>query len=127
MQYIIVAIGGFFGALARYSIGVIETNNYLFPVSTLTVNLIGCLFLGWFSTYVAGKSPHPRLVLLIGTGFTGSFTTFSSFSVETWELIQGGHVLIGLMNIGVSIIAGLLLVLIGMHLAKAMLKQSASS
>jgi len=127
MNYIFVAIGGFFGALARYSIGLLETGNYLFPAGTLTVNLIGCLFLGWFSTYAAGKAAHPRLILLIGTGFTGSFTTFSSFSVETWELIQSGHMLTGLMNIGMSIIAGLFLVLVGMQIARTMLKQSASS
>lgn len=125
MQFVFVAIGGFFGAMARYGTGLLFATGSTFPFGTLTANLLGCLFLGWFSAFTAGKSANPRLVLLIGTGFTGSFTTFSTFSLETFEMFQNGNTLLAFSYIGVSIVAGLLLVLLGIRVARTMLKSKA--
>jgi CrcB protein len=60
-----------------------------FPWGTLLINLSGCLVLGWFSTWTYSRSNLPAwLRLSIGTGLIGSFTTFSTFSVETLTLLQ---------------------------------------
>ena len=91
MNVLFVMIGGFFGAISRFALGEwIHTSNG-FPLGTLFINLIGCFFLGWFLTFVSQKKKiRPELTLLIGTGFVGSFTTFSTFSVETLTLLQQG-------------------------------------
>ena len=91
MNLLFVMIGGFFGAISRFALGEwIHTSNG-FPLGTLFINLIGCFFLGWFLTFVSQKKKiRPELTLLIGTGFVGSFTTFSTFSVETLNLIAAG-------------------------------------
>ena len=111
-------IGGFFGAVCRYALGEwIPTNNG-FPLGTLLINLIGCLFLGWFLTFVSQKKTiRSEFTLIIGTGFIGSFTTFSTFSVETIHLFQEGLVFLALLYVLASTILGLLLAYLGRKLA----------
>ena len=111
-------IGGFFGAISRYALGEwIHTNNG-FPLGTLLINLIGCFLLGWFLTFVNQRTKvNPNLILLIGTGFIGSFTTFSTFSVETITLFEQGLLFLGLLYCLSSIIFGLLLSYLGYKLA----------
>jgi fluoride exporter len=111
-------IGGFLGAISRYCLGVwIHTNNG-FPLGTLLINLIGCFLLGWFLTFASQSTKiNPYNTLLIGTGFIGSFTTFSTFSVETITLLQQGLFMLGLLYVLASIILGLLLSYLGHILA----------
>lgn len=60
-----------------------------FPIATLCINVSGSLFLAWFYTVTLDRIPIlPHLRLGIGTGLVGAYTTFSSFSVETWKLVQ---------------------------------------
>ena len=108
MNLLFVMIGGFFGAISRFALGEwIHTSNG-FPLGTLFINLIGCFFLGWFLTFVSQKKKiRPELTLLIGTGFVGSFTTFSTFSVETLNLLQQGLIFQGLLYVLTTIILGL--------------------
>jgi CrcB protein len=106
MNAMYVIIGGFFGAIFRYFLGEwVHVDN--FPIGTLLVNLAGCFFLGWFLTFVSQKKTiRPEAGLLIGTGFTGSFTTFSTFSAETIMLIQES-VMGASIYIFLSIVAGI--------------------
>ncbi|HHY73359.1 MAG TPA: fluoride efflux transporter CrcB [Bacillus bacterium] len=118
MQVILVMIGGFFGAIARFSVGEWFHSADVFPFATLFVNLVGCFLLGWFLTFMKQrKKIWPRLTLFIGTGFIGSFTTFSTFSVETIQLFENDHVLLGAFYVIASIIFGLLLAFIGSKIA----------
>lgn len=120
MQILVVMIGGFFGAISRYSLGKWISNEIDngFPIGTLLINLVGCFFLGWFLTFLKQrKKVRPELSLLIGTGFTGSFTTFSTFSVETVQLWQSGQVALGVLYVVSSILLGLLLAFLGVRLA----------
>jgi CrcB protein len=111
-------LGGFFGALTRYGIGEwLQTENG-FPLGTLFINLIGCFFLAWFLTFITiRKNIKPELTLLIGTGFVGSFTTFSTFSLETILLFQHGQGVYAVLYILTSIIFGLMMAYFGLKFA----------
>ena len=124
MNLLLVMIGGFFGAISRFALGEwIHTNNG-FPIGTLFINLIGCFFLGWFLTFVSQKKKfRPEFTLLIGTGFVGSFTTFSTFSVETLNLLQQGLLFQALLYVSTTTILGLGLTYLGRKVA--LLQESA--
>jgi len=112
-----VGAGGFIGAILRYLIsGFVQnlTQSVTFPHGTLTVNIIGCFLIGIFSYLVesqAGISPEMRLLVLVG--ILGSFTTYSTFSAETMNLLQDQRFFLGLINIGTHLILGLSAVLLG--------------
>jgi fluoride exporter len=118
LKLISIMLGGFLGAITRYAIGEWIHTDHGFPLGTLLINLIGCFFLGWFLTYITLKrNIKPEITLLIGTGFTGSFTTFSTFSVETILLFRNGLIGYGSLYVLFSIIFGLLLAYLGLKLA----------
>jgi len=117
-------IGGFFGAICRYGFGELILTDGRFPFATLLVNLLGCFILGWLLTFVAQRrNVSPGIPLFFGTGFTGSFTTFSTFSVETIQLFQNGFVFLALLYILISICLGLCLTFIGYKIALASKKE----
>ncbi|SEN49622.1 camphor resistance protein CrcB [Mesobacillus persicus] len=113
MQLILVGLGGFLGAMARFGIGEWLYMENGFPVGTLLVNLLGCLALGWFLAFAKRKKVQSEYVLLIGTGFLGSFTTFSTFSVESIDLLTSGSISVALFYLLTTILAGVLLAFIG--------------
>ncbi|WP_257348869.1 fluoride efflux transporter CrcB [Pseudalkalibacillus decolorationis] len=118
LNVLLVMVGGFVGAICRFSIGEWISVVEGFPIGTLSVNLAGCFVLGWFLTMVRlRKRKMAGVTLLIGTGFIGSFTTFSTFSVETIKLFQDGNFLIALIYILVSVFVGLLFTFFGYKLA----------
>lgn len=118
MNVYAVGIGGFFGAIGRFLIGNVIPPHNGFPIGTLTINLSGCFFLAWFFTITAKKwRINPNLILAIGTGFTGAFTTFSTFSVETVNLIQTHQYFVAFFYVLVSVIVGIVLALLGAKLA----------
>ncbi|MDT2046289.1 MULTISPECIES: fluoride efflux transporter CrcB [Bacillaceae] len=112
MNYLLVGIGGIFGSLLRYYLGVFTHSwwAYTFPLGTLITNLIGCFILGWFTYRMIKMNAFPPAVLAgIGTGIVGSFTTFSTFSVETVTLIQNDTLLLAFLYVGLSLFGGLLM------------------
>ncbi len=121
MSYFLVGIAGIIGTLLRYVLGlwvqqlVPQTS---FPVGTLAVNLVGCFALGWFFQWVMDKNRiSPRVRTSISTGLIGSFTTFSTFSVETVQLFRQGLWGSGIAYVGISMIGGLCLVWMGTAVA----------
>jgi CrcB protein len=82
----LVGTGGAIGALLRYTVGQL-VDGESFPISTLTVNVVGSFVLG----LVTFAGVNGSALLLIGTGACGSFTTFSSFSFETVRLWETGE------------------------------------
>jgi fluoride exporter len=93
MAYIAIAIGGFLGACLRYGIAEWLGTMNGFPLATLTINVSGCFFLAWFYTISSEHvTINPILRLGIGTGLVGAFTTFSTFTVDTWKLVSLGLV-----------------------------------
>ena len=111
-----IAIGGSAGALMRYWISDIAYRalGVTFPWGTLAVNAIGCFVIGilWalFDFYIV--SPNWRLLFL--TGFLGAFTTFSTFALETFNLLQDNELKLAALNVAVSVLLGLFLVYIGL-------------
>ncbi|TCP31525.1 camphor resistance protein CrcB [Scopulibacillus darangshiensis] len=109
MIYLFVGVGGVIGAILRYSVGLALTGQEtVFPIATLLTNLAGCFVLGWFTTYLS-KRIHPFLVTGLGTGLIGSFTTFSTFSVETVTLLKAAYVGPAFLYVFLSLFGGLLL------------------
>jgi len=86
-----VAIGSALGGVARYAMTTIVNDraNAAFPVGTLAVNVLGCLMIGILVQLLTGRM-SPAVQLLLTTGFCGGFTTFSTFSFESIELVQAG-------------------------------------
>ncbi len=84
VHILVVGIGGFFGAIARYSISKYINNKSRFtiPLGTLTVNLVGAFLLG----ILTGAQADTLVILLYGTGFLGAFTTFSTLKLEMIQL-----------------------------------------
>ncbi|WP_340455326.1 fluoride efflux transporter CrcB [Oceanobacillus sp. HCA-5259] len=118
MNFLLVMIGGFFGAMSRFALGEWIHIDNGFPLGTFIINLTGCFVLGWFLTYVNQKKKvRAEFALIFGTGFVGSFTTFSTFSVETINLFQQGLVFWGLFYVLATTILGLLLTYLGHKLA----------
>ena len=115
---LILLIGGagFVGAVARYLIGgwVHRVLPPGFPYGTLCVNVIGSFLLGAvfaLSTERAALDPELRLVL--GVGFLGAFTTFSTFSLETVNLLREGSLMLAAGNVGANVLLCLMAAWVG--------------
>ncbi|WP_434749771.1 fluoride efflux transporter CrcB [Paenibacillus amylolyticus] len=120
-----IGAGGFLGTLTRYTIQLmIPAANTGFPWAVLLINAIGSLFLGWFFTIAIPEKITPQLRLAIGTGFTGAFTTFSTFTLDIVRLSEGGEWMEAAAYLLLSVVAGLLLCALGIKLGRAMLAVS---
>lgn len=124
MLYNIIAvfIGGGIGAVLRYLISYSSGVLFKMPIyGTLTVNLAGCFLMGYIFGLTSDKIQtfSPVLKLLITVGFLGGLTTFSTFGLESFELIKNGKTGFALLYIALSCILGLLFVYTGYNLAKA--------
>ncbi|HUY36345.1 MAG TPA: CrcB family protein [Pirellulales bacterium] len=128
-QIALVAVGSACGGLLRWGVGIGAARLFgtALPYGTFVINIAGCLFLGWFSTALADRmllSEHPwlradDLRLLVAVGFTGAYTTFSTFEWEAHGLIRDGEQLAGTGYLVASVLLGLLAVRLGVILARA--------
>lgn len=124
LNVLAIGVGGFFGAILRNTIGILFSANQVFPLGTLTINLLGCFFLAFFLN-IANESLKisPVVKLGIGTGFIGSFTTFSTFSVETLNLINNNQFFLVLTYLFFSVVGGVGLAITGNKLGERTTKQ----
>lgn len=115
---LIVATGGAIGAIARWLLSdyVQKHTGPFFPWGTLTVNVLGSLLLGFVATAALHGFFSREQRLLLATGFAGAFTTFSTFSYETYMLLAEYSSLYALANIALNLVLGLLAVYAG-HVA----------
>ena len=95
-QVLLVALGGALGTVGRYGVGIATARilGLAFPWGTLIVNALGALAIGVLTARV--DALHPDTRLFIGVGLLGGFTTFSTFSLESLQLIQNGRLLVAL-------------------------------
>ncbi|MGC4813865.1 fluoride efflux transporter CrcB [Micromonospora sp. DT228] len=119
MTVLLIALGAAVGAPLRYLTdrAVQSRHDSAFPWGTLTVNVVGSLLLG----ALVGWPTGPALTALLGTGFCGALTTYSTFSYETLRLTRGGHRLLALANVVGSVAAGLAAAAAGYALTRALL------
>jgi fluoride exporter len=119
MLYLYVGVGGAVGSLLRYALSFLHLPSvHFFPFGTLLVNLIGSFFLGWFSVKILPKESIIREVkAAITSGLIGSFTTFSTLTMESIQLIENGHNLALVIYLIFSVIGGLSLAALGLNLA----------
>jgi CrcB protein len=119
-NYIAIAVGSAIGGMARYGLSGLVDNHSgsTFPWGTLVVNIVGSLIIGFFAT-ITGPEPYgrwfmgsvPRQFVMIG--ICGGFTTFSSFSLQTLNLVNDGEWLYAGLNVGMSVFFCLLSVWAG--------------
>ena len=94
MEYLLVGVGGFLGANARYVIGgvIAERLGAAFPAGTLIVNLTGSLAIGVILVLLTERlAADPAWRLLLVVGFLGGYTTFSSYTIEALLLAEAGQ------------------------------------
>ncbi len=121
MRYLLVAVGGMLGAVSRYGLsgwisGAAEGS---FPYGTLAVNVIGSFIIGFFLTLALERfSWSPEIRVFLAVGFLGAFTTFSTFSYETVELLREGMYAMAAANMGASLLGCLAATFAGVMLAK---------
>jgi CrcB protein len=111
-----IVAGGIAGTLARYGMGglVQRLAGGVFPFGTLSVNLLGSFILGVLWQFVEASSVSPNIRALVGIGFCGAFTTFSTLALETLNLLRDGEWLLGMVNVVASNVLGLVAVYGGM-------------
>jgi fluoride exporter len=106
-----ISMGGFIGAIVRYYVSTKLNKNY--PIGTFLVNMIGSLLLG----YLFGLGVSNHTYAFLGTGFCGAFTTFSTFKLESFQLIKEHRMSLSLFYFFLSYLLGILFALWGFLLA----------
>lgn len=120
LNCIIVGLGGFAGSVLRYLAGKLPLGSTTgFPVNTLLINVLGSFVIGLIAALGAKYSGlDSRLVLFLKVGLCGGFTTFSTFSLETFELIRAGAYGTAAAYAVLSAVLGVLAVLLSAALVK---------
>lgn len=123
MRFLIIALGGAIGTLARYIMGGLDYrfSSGIFPISTLAVNVTGSLAIGFLWGVAERFAISPNVRLFIFIGILGGYTTFSTFSLETFNLMRGGEYRIAFMNVALSAILGILAVFLGYLASRALM------
>jgi len=124
VRLLYVVIGGGLGALIRYLLSSIiqKQSASLFPYGTLVVNLIGALFIGFLWELFSDITVSTNIRVLIFMGVLGGFTTFSTFSLETFNLLKDRQYITALINVIVSNMFCIILVFAGSFMARFLLK-----
>jgi fluoride exporter len=121
LRILLLVIFGSVGTLARYALqGLVQFHtDSSFPTGTLAVNLTGCFLLGGIGQFALQRvviPPDWRIAITVG--FFGAFTTFSSFSWESVQMIQDGEWTRAILYVGLSVVGGLLLAMVGIRIAE---------
>jgi len=122
LKYLMVGIGGFVGAIARFWLG-----SYIggkmgtrFPYGTFVINISGSFLIGFILAVLTAKAHlSPNWRYLIPVGFIGAYTTFSTFEFETLRTIQDGQFLIASLNVVLSVMIGFIAVWVGAIAARS--------
>jgi CrcB protein len=122
-KILLIGVAGLAGTLARYWLSGWADSRWgpTFPIGTLIVNLVGCLAIGFLFHATQEKylvDPVIRSAILVG--ILGGFTTFSSFAVQTFNLMRDGEFFLAGVNLLVSNVAGLILVWVGYSVSRSL-------
>ena len=118
---LVVALGGAIGTFGRYAVALaLAPISRSLPWGTVIINIVGSFVIGFFGTLTLshGRYPVPEnLRLFVLVGLCGGFTTFSSFSLQTLDLLRAGAVTRACLNVGISVVLCLCAVALGHALA----------
>lgn len=120
--YLLVAVGGALGSMARYGAGVAVGRLWSssFPLGTMLINIAGSLLMGLFIGYLARTTPAWQADgrLFVAVGILGGFTTFSSFSLDTIALFERGALLQAGLYVAISVVAAIVALFAGLLLMR---------
>jgi CrcB protein len=121
MKILSIAVGGAFGAVARYLINISPLQNLFqpFPFPTFFFNITGSFLIGFFLILLTDKilvGDNLRFAVMIG--FLGAFTTFSTFELEIWSLIKENQYFTAFIYLFLSVAVGFLGIVAGISLAR---------
>jgi CrcB protein len=122
MNVLVIGVGGFVGAVARYGIAVWIGQRWgrSFPLGTFVINVSGSFLIGLLMTLMAERfTENPQWRLLLVVGFLGAYTTFSTFEYETGALLKDGEWLFAGLNVVLSVIVGFAALKLGEVTAKS--------
>lgn len=116
-QLLLVALGGALGSAMRYLTAILLARHYtgFIPLATLVVNVLGCFLIGLL---IGLCSETTYLRLLFITGFCGGFTTFSTFTAESYVMFREGAYGLALLYIAGSLLIGLLALWVGLYVSR---------
>jgi CrcB protein len=120
---LIIGIGGFLGSVGRYLTqqGIIKIFPVIFPYGTFVVNIAGCFLIGIFSALAdRGNAITPEWRFFLTTGFCGGYTTFSTFSYESYNLIRDEQYMFLSLYIGLSVVIGIMATFLGIILIRSL-------
>ena len=123
MNVLVIGVGGFVGAVARYGIAVWIGRRWgkSFPLGTFVVNVSGSFLIGLLMTLMAERfTENPQWRLLLVVGFLGAYTTFSTFEYETGALLKDSEWLFAGLNVVLSVIVGFVALKLGEMMAKSL-------
>jgi CrcB protein len=127
-KYLLIAIGGGLGSVARYSVSTSVAARWgiAFPYGTLAVNLVACLIIGFLITSAGRRAGvNSAWRFLVAVGFIGAFSTFSTFEWEAFSAVRSSAFLVAAEYTAVSVVLGLLCVWAGTMLAYALAERTA--
>lgn len=123
MQLLLIGIGGLCGTVARYLVDtwITDATHATFPWGTLVINVTGSFAIGLLFVLTVERGSLPaELRAPLGIGFLGGYTTFSTFMLESLRLAQDGSWTLAVANIAGSVLLGLVAVVAGVALARAL-------
>jgi len=123
LKYVVVGVGGFLGAIARYVVG-----NYIgsrfgvrFPYGTFVINITACVIIGFSLAFLGRRTGlNPVWRFLIPVGFVGAYSTFSTFEWEIFSSLQTGGLSVAGLYVVLSVVLGLVAVWCGALIAGVM-------
>lgn len=121
MGFLFVGLGGAVGAMLRYAISLIPYKGG-FPLLTFVTNIIGALLIGFIVGYASKRNVNDSLMLFLKTGLCGGFTTFSTFSLEAYNLFVSGSKILAVCYAVLSAVCCIIGVWLGITLSTAVVK-----
>jgi CrcB protein len=117
-ECLIVGLGGFVGSVLRYLMGFINVHeSTTFPVNTFFINMLGVLLISFIAYYITNStsanidsSTLKYMILFLKVGVCGGFTTFSTFALETGDLLKTGNVEVAFVYVLLSVVVGVSLI-----------------
>lgn len=123
IKVLYLLVGGALGSFSRYYMAGLAHKLIpgIFPWGTLTVNVVGAFFIGLLWGLFEMKDISPNMRMFIFVGFLGGYTTFSTFALETMNLVREGNIKFALINVLLNNLLAIVFVFIGYFIAKSLL------